>query len=61
MRKIMARRVIKLDRSTESANWIKSLRKKKSSKKEDIKKSDDVAEMLTLLSAVEHLNDTEQE
>lgn len=57
----MARRVIKLDRSTESANWIKSLRKKKSSKKEDIKKSDDVAEMLTLLSAVEHLNDTEQE
>ena len=61
MRKIMARRVIKLDRSTESANWIKSLRKKKSSKKEDIKKSDDAAEMLTLLSAVEHLNDTEQE
>ena len=57
----MARRVIKLDRSTESANWIKSLRKKKSSKKEDIKKSDDAAEMLTLLSAVEHLNDTEQE
>ena len=57
----MARRVIKLDRSTESDNWIKSLRKKKSSKKEDIKKSDDAAEMLTLLSAVEHLNDTEQE
>jgi len=57
----MARRVIKLDRSTESANWIKSFRKKKSSKKEDIKKSDDAAEMLTLLSAVEHLNDTEQE
>ena len=45
MRKIMARRVIKLDRSTESANWIKSLRKKKYSKKEDIKKSYDAAEM----------------
>ena len=57
----MARKVIKLDRSYESANWIKSLRKKKSSKKEDIKKSDDAAEMLTLLSAVEHLSDTEQE
>jgi len=57
----MPRRVIKLDRSTESANWIKSMKRRKSSNKNEVKKSDDSAEMLTLLTAVEHLNDLEQE
>ena len=48
---------------TLSENWIKSVKlpRRRYPKKTRMKKSDDSAEMLTLLTAVEHLNDLEQE
>ena len=59
----MARKEINFDWSTEDANWIKSVKlpRRRGPKKNRVKKSDDSAEMLTLLTAVEHLNDLEQE